>query len=104
MSWLLGFAELMWVVTYLILIIEMAAMPFIVATQSDKYYAGKYVSQGLGTAQAASFDWFVLGAQILVAFGSWTAAKALNMSAVRLIGFFDIQNTDQVAVYNAAFG
>jgi hypothetical protein len=103
MSWFLGSFEVSWVIAYLSLGIEIALAPFIIATQADKYYAGKYVSQGLGSAEAASFDWFVLGAEVLVAFGSWTAAKALQTSSTRLIGFFDIQNTDGVAAYKAAY-
>jgi len=75
----------------------------VIATSSDKYYAAKYAGAG-GKRQAASIDWFVLGNQMLVSFASWTAAVALQKSTERLINFFDIYNTDQQAVYNAAFG
>lgn len=41
---------------------------------------------------------------MLTAFGSWTGAKALQTSTTTLINFFDIQNTDGVSAYKAAFG
>jgi hypothetical protein len=40
---------------------------------------------------------------VLTAFGSFTGAKALAKSTTTLINFFDIQDTDGVARYNAAF-
>jgi hypothetical protein len=104
MSGTLGAIEVSWVIAYLSLGIEIAVMPFVLATASDKYYAKKYASTGLGSANAATFDWFVLGAQMLTAFGSWTGAKALQTSTTTLINFFDIQDTNGVALYNSAFG
>jgi hypothetical protein len=99
---LLGIGELMWVVSFILLGIEMVVFPMVIATSSDKYYAAKYA--GAAGKPQASIDWFVLGNQMLVAFASWTAAVALQKSTSRLINFFDIYNTDQQAVYNAAFG
>ena len=104
MSGTLGVFEVSWVIAFLGLGIEIALMPFILATASDKYYAKKYSSAPGGAVGQASFDWFVLGAQMLTAFGSWTGAKALQMSCGTLINYFDIQNTDGVSLYNSAFG
>jgi len=106
-AWLtgtLGAVEVAWVIAYLGLGIEIAVAPFVLATASDKYYAAKYTATGLGSANAAQFDWFVLGAQMLTAFGSWTSAKALQTSTTTLINYFDIQNTDGVSLYKSAFG
>jgi hypothetical protein len=90
MSGLLGAFEVSWVIAYLSLGIEIAVMPFVLATNSDKYYAAKYAGLGAGSKKAASMDWIVLGAQFLTAFGSWTGAKALQTSTTTLINFFDI--------------
>merc|ERR1712048_55405 len=104
LSGALGAFEVSWVIAYLSLGIEIAVMPFVLATNSDKYYAAKYAGQGLGSKKAASMDWIVLGSQFLTAFGCWTGAKALQTSSTTLINFFDIQNTDGVSLYNSAFG
>lgn len=104
MSWTLGAFEVAWVIAYLSLGIEIAAAPFELAKLSDTYYAKKYAATGLGSANAATFDWFVLGAQMLTAFGSWTGAKALQTSTTTLINYFDITDTDSVSLYNSAFG
>merc|ERR1712048_1415496 len=66
----------------------------------DKYYAAKYS----GTSDAATFDWVSLGLAFLTAFGGWTSALALKNSTTRLIGYFDITNTDSATLYTQAFG
>lgn len=40
---------------------------------------------------------------IMIAFGGWIGATWFKESASRMLGFFDLQNTDGVAVYKAKF-
>jgi hypothetical protein len=103
MSGTLGAIEVTWVIAFLSLGIEIVVMPLLIATEMDKYYAAKYEAANTA-ANKAQFDWFSLGLAFLTAFGSWTSALALKNSTTRLINFFDIQDTDAVARYKAAFG
>ena len=50
-----------------------------------------------------SMDMKMLFFNFLIAFGGWLAAIWFKESASRMIGFFDIQNSDGVAVYKAKF-
>jgi hypothetical protein len=101
MSVSLGAFEVTWVIAFLVLLIEIVLAPFYIGTKMDLFYARK--ADSLTGADKAQFDWFALGLNMLVAFGGWTAALALKNSTTTLINYFDIQNTDSAALYQAAF-
>ena len=98
----LGAFETSWVIAYISLGIEIVIFPFIIATEMDKRYAANYAAIN-NAGDKAQFDWISLAIAFLVAFASWTSAKALTMSTVRLIGYFDITDTDAESAYKTAF-
>ena len=102
LTWTLGFYEVSWVVAYIILGIEIVCFPFVIAREMDIRYANNYAAIQ-NANDKAQFDWVSLGIDFLVAFASWTSAKALTMSTVRLIGYFDITDTDATSYYNTYF-
>ena len=96
---LLGFFEISWVAAYLMLAADIALVPLILAYEMDVTY-----TKGLTGVEGQTLDFQYLFFGFLVAIGSWLSAEAMKKSAVSLIGFFDIQNTDGAAVYMDKFG
>jgi hypothetical protein len=103
LSGTLGAFEVTWVILYVSLGIEIVIAPLLIATEMDKYYAAKYAAANTPSNKAV-FDWFGLGLAFLTAFGSWTSAVALKESTTTLINYFDITDTNGVALYKANFG
>lgn len=95
---LLGAFEISWVAGYLMLAADIALVPLILAYEMDVSY-----TRGLLGVEGQTLDFQYLMFAFMIAAGSWFSADAMNKSASRLIGFFDIQNTDGAAVYMANF-
>jgi hypothetical protein len=95
---LLGLFEVSWVFSFLMLAADIALVPLILAYEMDVSY-----TKGLTGTEGQSLDFQYLLFAFLIAAGSWFSADAMKNSASRLIGFFDIQNTDGAAVYMDKF-
>lgn len=91
----LGVIEMTWVVAYLILCMFIAGGPFGIAWEMDKAF--RLVS--LPKRNNKSYDYLFIG--LLTGVGAWGGAVALQQSAQKLIGFFDIQRADTTAYYQA---
>lgn len=96
---LLGLFEILWVGSFLMLAVDIALVPLVLAYEMDVSY-----TKGLTGVEGQTNDFQYLMFAFLVALGSWLSANAMQKSASRLIGFFDIQNTDGAAVYLDKFG
>merc|ERR1712048_1401207 len=103
LSGTLGAFEVTRVILYVSLGIEIVIAPLLIATEMDKYYAAKYAASNTSDNKAL-IDWYSFGLAFLTAFGSWTSAVALKSSTTTLINYFDITDTNGVALYKAAFG
>ena len=90
-SWagnVLGVVEASWVVAYLILSAFIAGGPFGIAWEMDKAYRNVSLTKRYNK----SYDYLFIG--LLTGISAWGGAVALQQSANKLIGFFDIQRTD----------
>lgn len=101
-SWvgdLLGLFEVIWVILYLLLAAGIASA----GLETAMMYNAAWDDDLTGVdAQNQEFHYLVFA--FLLSLGGWLSAVALQKSATRLVGFFDIQNTDGVAVYESVFG
>ena len=86
----LGTFEALWVIAYMVQLSEIALAPFVLS-----YLINKTWVEAPADLQK-SFDLIYLYWGFIIAFGSFVSAWALGESADRLIGFFDIQNTNAV--------
>jgi hypothetical protein len=90
---LLGLLEASWVVSYLTLATALVAVPYFILAE-----LGNFLNTKLAAAtDKASMTYRLLGHGFLLAFGSWMSAWALQLSADRLIGWFDKQDTNPKA-------
>ena len=98
---LLGLFEVGWVIAYLMLAGDLAIVPLVLAREMDDTYVKMADEEGT-VKQAVDFQYLFYA--FLIAMGSWFSAIAMQKSATRLIGFFDIQDTDGISVYESYFG
>lgn len=86
----LGLLEASWVVSYLVLATALVAVPYFILAE-----LGNFINTKLKNSQSpVEGTYRLLGHGFLLAFGSWMSAWSLKMSADRLIGWFDKQNTN----------
>lgn len=97
----LGLVEVSWVGMYLMLATEIALAPLLISLEYKKHEQKMMDGQMQMSQADMEFNYVVMN--FLIAFGAWTSAVLLKESAVRMIGFFDLQNTDGVAVYQSYF-
>lgn len=103
-SWvgdLLGLFELSWVAVWMIAAMEIAGGPLYMAEQYHKKEAMMADMVAKNGQQAMDMQMILFN--FLIAFGGWIGAVWFKESASRMLGFFDIQNSDGVAVYKAKF-
>jgi hypothetical protein len=87
---LLGLLEATWVVSYLVLSTALVVVPYFILAE-----LGNFLNNVLAKAtDKVSMTYRLLGHGFLMAFGSWMSAWALKLSADRLIGWFDKQDTN----------
>lgn len=100
-SWvgdLLGLFEVTWVIAYLLLSAGIAGLPLEVSMWMNKSTDGS-----LAGVEAQNQEFHYLMFAFLIAMGGWLSAEALKGSATRLVGFFDIQDSNGVARYETYF-
>lgn len=91
---LLGALETAWIVEYLSLAIALVAVPYYLLAE-----LGKNLSRVLtGAADKSAATYRLLGQGALMAFGSWSAAWALQLSIERLLQWFDKQNANPKSI------
>ena len=84
----LGLTEASWVIAYISLACWIVVSPFSIAWEMDKAFR----NVPAGQKSNKSFDYLFVG--LISAIGAWGASVALQKSASRIIGFYDIQRTD----------
>jgi hypothetical protein len=100
-SWvgdLLGLFEVSWVIAYLLLAVGIGGLPLEVSLMFNKAYDG-----ALAGVEAQNQEFHFLLFAFLLSAGGWLSAEALKNSAERLVGFFDIQDSEGVKRYETAF-
>jgi hypothetical protein len=103
-SWvgdLLGLFEISWVFIWMLAAMEIAGGALWMA-EEYKLKEDKMMAMVAANGQQA-MDMQMIFFNFLIAFGGWMGAVHLKSAAERLIGFFDLQNSDGVAVYKARF-
>jgi len=101
-SWvgdLLGLFEVTWVILYLVLAAGIAGA----GLETAMWYNQNW-DDTLTGADAQNQEFHHLMFAFLLSAGSWLSAVALQKSASRLVGFFDIQDTEGVERYKSFFG
>jgi ABC-type multidrug transport system fused ATPase/permease subunit len=93
---LLGFLEASWVVSYLVLATALVAVPYFILAELGNFLNSAFQQ----ASNKVEMTYRLLGHGFLMAFGSWMSAWALKLSADRLIGWFDKQNTDANSANN----
>jgi hypothetical protein len=96
---LLGLSEYIWVALYLGLGTFIAGVPLYSAMTFNKMWDA---SKDGNDAMKQDFHFVALA--FLLAFGSFLASWSMKHSAKKLIAYFDLQSTDDVALFNSRFG
>lgn len=94
---LLGLFELVWVAVYLAIAGDLAWAPIKLAFEFDRAYAAS--GSGLAGVEQGEADMSYLAFGGIVAFGSWISSYIMKESVTRMITFFDLQNTNDVAEF-----
>jgi hypothetical protein len=96
---LLGLSEYIWVALYLGLGTFIAGVPLYSSMTFNKMYD----EQRQGDEKLKQ-DFHFVALAFLLSMGAFLAGWSMNKSAEKLITYFDLQSTDDVAIFNTRFG